>query len=916
MPLPQLPKTLSSNTFNTDLWRQRLTTAVDVGIASTVLVAPLFMGGRGPVGRFVFVLCVAITAILWCSRQCVSERASWKKSGAEALLLAGLGLLILQLVPLPQSILSLLSPHIADLLPLWTPSADTTIRLGIWNQVSLHPFATQGGLATYIAYATLFLVVFQRFESRRDVERLLRLIAVATCVMAILGLAQFLFSNGKFLWIFEHVSRDTHGVVKGPFHNQNHFAHLLALGIGPLLWWLASLQPDKKSGAAGRKGSDQLTRSRPGASHNWNAASFSTRFQDPAVQSQFLWIALGTVTFAALLTFSRGGVVAVLLASAVCVAILSWKQMFSRRALSVVAIIACLMVVSLSIHGYEPLARRLATLNGSQPIEEFAHGRWELWHAHFKAIPDFWLLGSGVGTHRDIYPTYLAEYFDVEFTHGESGYLQLIVETGIFGAGLLLAGVFFAFRWALLPIWRDTDRGVVVCAAAIVPGLLVSVVHSLGDFVWYIPTCMTTTVLLLAVACYLFHDSATTGRTTQSSDANEHSNLIFAPRLAWICTSAICLVSFGLATRTLLGPAAAAPHWYEYQRLLKATGAASWQPTKSEDLVALASDVEATVAANPRDARAHAHLAGLYLQQFDIAQQNSQNPMPLSQIRDAALASEFASKQSLDDWIDIAVGENRRLFDSALEHARQSVRLSPLQGEAYALLARVAFLEGPNADRKRQYVQQALQVRPFHSRVQFVAGQESLLDGNVEEALGHWKKAFHGEREVQDELVRELAGVIPAGGLLEALAPDQRGLDALLNHYKRIGEVDSAKVIAAYYTRYLIERLESDPDHDKLWSLNKLSTLHEFLGSPDEAIRLAQEAARFAPSNFDLKLRLGRLLVNTGRFAEAQVELKWCIRHQPGHTELRELLATANRGSLLHQADASTVPPSREPLRQ
>jgi tetratricopeptide (TPR) repeat protein len=228
----------------------------------------------------------------------------------------------------------------------------------------------------------------------------------------------------------------------------------------------------------------------------------------------------------------------------------------------------------------------------------------------------------------------------------------------------------------------------------------------------------------------------------------------------------------------------------------------------------------------------------------------------------------------------------------------------------------VAFLEGPNADRKRQYVQQALQVRPFHSRVQFVAGQESLLDGNVEEALGHWKRAFHGEREVQDELVRELAGVIPANGLLEALAPDQRGLDALLNHYQRLGEVDSAKVIAAYYTHYLDERLGSDPDNDKLRTLNKLSSLHEYLDSPDEAIRLAQEAGRLAPSDFASKLRLGRLLVNAGRFAEAQVELKWCARHQPDHAELRKLLATANRGSLLHQADASAAPPSREPLRQ
>ena len=237
-----MPTALRSVSPENNALHARLTVAVDLGIASTVLVAPLFMGGRGPVGRFVLVLCVAITAMLWCARQCVSTRAMWRKSGVEWLLLAGLGVLVLQLVPLPQTLLTLFSPHLAELLPLWTTSADNAVQLGTWNQVSLNPMATQSGLTTYIAYVMLFLVTFQRLNELKDVKPLLRLIAVATCLMAVLALAQLLFGNGKFLWVFEHVSRDTTEVTKGPFQNQNHLAHLLALGIGPLLWWLATLQ--------------------------------------------------------------------------------------------------------------------------------------------------------------------------------------------------------------------------------------------------------------------------------------------------------------------------------------------------------------------------------------------------------------------------------------------------------------------------------------------------------------------------------------------------------------------------------------------------------------------------------------------------------------------------------------------------
>lgn len=899
MPIPQRPKNFPNKaaTKCTE-WHQRLTFAVDAGIASTVFVAPMFMGGRGPVGRFVFVLCVAVTAMLWCARQCIGERTAWRKSGAEALLLAGLGLLLLQLIPVPASILSLLSPQISELLPLWSPSAETAVLLGTWNQVSLHPFATQNGLATYVAYATLFLVVFQRFESRHDVERLLRLIAVATCIMAVLGLAQFLLSNGKFLWVFAHVSRDTTDVVKGPFQNQNHFAHLLALGIGPLLWWLASLQSESKGRhARGSRGSRGFR-----GSGNY--------LEDPTVQSQALWIALGTVTFAALLTFSRGGVVVTLLAAAMGVGLLSWQRMFSKRALVVVAAIACLVVVSLSIHGYGSLARKLGTFSEAESIDELSHGRWALWSAHFKAIPDFWLLGSGVGTHRDIYPTYLSEHFDVEFTHGESGYFQLLLETGVLGTGLIFVGLVLAGRWATLPLFRSTDRTTVACVAAILPGLLVSVFHSLGDFVWYIPACMTTTVLLLASACYLFRCSL------PSSDPTEQPSSIFIPRSAWMATSVVCLLLFTQLAGSLLGPAKAAPSWYEYQRVLKTTDTVIWHETASEDLAAMAANVEATVIASPRDARAHAQLAGLYLQEFDIVQQGSRNPMPLSQIRDAALASQFASRRQLDDWLDLAVGENRQLFDLAYEHALQSVRLCPLQGEAYALLARLAFLEGPDTDRKGLYVQQALLVRPYHSRVHFVAGQESLLAGDVEQAMVHWKNAFHGEREVQDELVRELAAAIPAAELLVAMEPGGRGLEAMFNHYKQAGEVESAKVVATRYTQYLTEKLSTDPKVNKLGTLKRLSNLYEYLESPDKAILLAQEASALAPSDFDVRFRLAHLLIAAGRFEEAQVELQWCARRKPDHAGIRQLLATANRKSLLRQADASTASPSGEPSRQ
>lgn len=136
-------------------------------------------------------------------------------------------------------------------------------------------------------------------------------------------------------------------------------------------------------------------------------------------------------------------------------------------------------------------------------------------------------------------------------------------------------------------------------------------------------------------------------------------------------------------------------------------------------------------------------------------------------------------------------------------------------------------------------------------------------------------------------------------------------IQQLLNHYRQIGEVASAKVVATYYTNYLTDQRRTDAELDKPRTLKRLSGLHEYLDSPEEAIRLTQAASGLAPSDFDLGLRLGRLLVDAGRFEEAQVELQWCLRRQPDHAELLTLLATANRNSLLRQADAATTPSSR-----
>ena len=56
--------------------------------------------------------------------------------------------------------------------------------------------------------------------------------------MAVFGLVQYFFGNGKFFWFFEPPFANTKDYVTGSFTNRNHFAQFIALGIGPMVWWL------------------------------------------------------------------------------------------------------------------------------------------------------------------------------------------------------------------------------------------------------------------------------------------------------------------------------------------------------------------------------------------------------------------------------------------------------------------------------------------------------------------------------------------------------------------------------------------------------------------------------------------------------------------------------------------------------
>lgn len=857
---------------------------VDLGLFAVVALAPLIMGGRHPVGRLVLCSLVALIASAWCIRQALIGVSRWRRCGAEVLLLAAIVLVVVQLVPVTSSLRTALSPSTSELLPLW--SGDGAVALGSWETLSLTPVQTKTGLSMLLAYAMLFLVVVQRIDSTADVERILRWIALSAVAMAVIGLAQYLVGNGKFLWVHQDPARDTTGVVKGAFFNQNHFVHFLALGIGPVILWLHQTTKSNKE----RK----QFRLKEGS-------NYSTR----RLYRLLPGIVLGLVAFAGLLSFSRGGVAALLVAAVVTVVMFARSSLLGSKSLLALGSVGIVLVLALLIHGHTKLSRELGKVN-YESVDDFSQQetRSKIWRANLAGIRCFGLVGTGIGSHRFVLPTYLDTSARADYQYAENGYLQVALESGLPGAVLLCAGIGLVFCWCRRAYVRSDSSRVKAGVAAITGGLVASVVHSLVDFVWYIPACISLTVILAACACRLDQLSKTAKSCSKTNPTPErgHRNAatdrapsILSPRATWAAASCAISAVGVMMVGTLLPAARASTHWEDFEKATFSNKELDGQDNEAAySLEWLSDHVSATLKHNPDSGLANLHMASLCLGQFEVAQQESANPMPLSQIRQAVQVSEFRSADARERWLSVAVGDNLAYLQRSLYHARRAIELCPLHGDAYIFLAELSFLDGGDDSTARTYVDQALRVRPHSGRVLVAAGINAALSGNEQEAWQRWKKAFHLDRNQQLRLIQTLAPQYAPSFLIETFEPDLAATQHLYAYYRSADLQEESKAVAAH----LAPMLETEA-HRKtgeracsLWQ--EAAEVHHHLERGARALFCLRKAVEISPQNWGLRRRFAVQLVQEGEYANGAEHLRWCLSRKPNDKHLHRALAKVN----------------------
>lgn len=872
---------------DSDLIQRGLLGVVDLGLASVICIAPFIFGGRHDMGRFVFVSLVAVTAAAWFIRQATRTRAVWRPTFAHCILLLAIGLVGLQITPLPQTWLAELAPRNGGLLPLWQPHGGAGVQLGSWDTLSLAPHATTKALALLLGYVLLFVVVVQRVRETADVRRLLCLIGASAVIMAGFGLLQYFTSNGCFFWFFDHPYRSTDWYVSGSFINRNHFANFLVLGIGPLVAWLVASVRQHSSMAP-------------------KHPSVVRQVEGMAALASALVVAF--VAFAVLLSLSRGGTLALFVSVLVLGSVYAHGRLVDSKYLYGAIGLTVVVLGLLSLYGYDQVARRLNSLaQGSVDSVDQEEGRRNIWTANVEAFRAGWIPGAGVGSHRMIYPVYLPESSPKEYTHAENGYLQIASETGVGGVALLLAGLGLCGSWCVTCFRYARSELELVCFGACAAGLAASAAHSLVDFVWYIPACMSITVVLAGCTLRL----AQLSRETETRQSGEvllgHPQRLAAA--AMIVAASVWMIS------TWLGPAVASIHWDRYLRASMASSRVSDQTllnlvaskkTDSADTEKVISrtmleELQQVVAWEPDFARARLRLAAHLSNEFNRRQRNSVNPMDVTQVRDAALASKFASSEELKAWLHRAFGDDCELLYSALAHAHAGVALCPLQGEGYLTLANLCFLEGGGRSTVAAYVDQGLRVRPHDGDVLFEAGRQKLLAGDMAGALALWTQCYRDVGPHQLRIVSLLAGRIPATMFLQTFQPDWHTLMPIWNRYRQLGQEQDLLALVSY--AYQSAEQQTQNQHDvwaaRIWQ--RLAKMFTDIGRNDKALTCLERAYAIDPRLYEVRLALGQALLEAGHYTKAEPHLRWCLSRHPENKYLSDALVQVAKGRLAEQ---------------
>lgn len=324
-------------------------------------------------------------------------------------------------------------------------------------------------------------------RNRKIVKGLLYVIAAVGLFEGVYGLLQVMNPHMGILWLPVTSQGAAHGTViyKNQYASFLNMCWPLALAGGII--FLESVKDTVKE----RSGKSRLQH-------------FSQSFSQLNMQVPFFFFAAGIMILAVIFSFSRGGILTMLL-------LIVFLNLFMPCSRKIKLALTVLLIVFLggygSLLGLDEVFTRFAT------IDDSGLTRFHIYLSSLPLLFDHWLTGIGLGSFPLLSGVYLKEFPEnILFDRVHNDYLELAIEVGLPLAllffGWLLSGILVTGRKLVQKsrVLHAKNRTSLIVGCAAFCSLLGFLVHGLVDFGWRLPANALYAVTLVALISHALQD--------------------------------------------------------------------------------------------------------------------------------------------------------------------------------------------------------------------------------------------------------------------------------------------------------------------------------------------------------------------------------------------------------------------------
>jgi O-antigen ligase len=851
---------------------------------AALLLAPWAFGAVTP--QAVWALTVTLLGLsVWRLLEVLSSR----DDSPTFIPLASLVPLVLILVGIYQ-----LLPAEESLVPRMTHAVHADLAA---TYESLGSGRTLSGTLTRTATAKVFfgLLTFllgaQWFATPRARQWLLGALLVNGAALGFFGIIQSLTWNGMLFWT---VPLRFGGTPFASFVNRNNAAGYLNLCLAAGAGWLLM---------------------RAGTMLAGRVRGVRTALRPASLRVRILWwiaglngVTLGIfglivlVCAAVASSLSRGGGVAMLagIAAALCgVRLVSrWSAVLLTVALALLAVGFVVWTGRGSV-----IDERLQTLGNPW---EVAEGRLRHWRDTFGAVRDFPVTGTGLGTYGYANLPYQREESHAWYLNADNLFFELLVETGVVGGSAFVAG-FVLLGVTSVSLLRRTEPSAQAVGATGLVAAVTQAVQSTTDFGLLLPANALTFLALAGSVC-----------GTACSVANYDRSRI----PVWLClaradhrpskllASLVLAVSAGMFSLELL----AATH-AEYARNVVLP--ADSGRTRIGQFDELLEGAQAALRYRPDDAELHRSIGLWWIDRYRLA------------------AFEELRKEAGDD--PVRARELWQATSVAVLHAR-ILQLQQTGETAQAARLRALPIVQENLVDAQRHLQLAESLAPLSRDIQVPLAQLTLLDQSVDPEV-HLRRGLFlaasqsdellevgamaeviGDRELADRALFRCLEVSPAQrvevwSLLAArpsaeplwgkVVPDR--IDVLVDLAERVFDEESRRRLVERASKLVKQMNKSDL---AILTDDLRARLADLSGDRAEALRLYQSALQRSPREIEWRLRVARILRETGRWAEADTQYSLVRGLAPNRKDIENEQREFRSGLFRSGPEASGAPES------